>query len=51
MDILRSKEVGYKFRSIGAEPVASTPHEFKTLIAKVIVKWEQVLKQAGIEAE
>lgn len=50
-DILKSKETGDKFRSIGAEPVASTPQEFKTLIAKEIVKWGHVLKESGIEAE
>jgi tripartite-type tricarboxylate transporter receptor subunit TctC len=51
VDILRSKEIRDKFTSIGAEPVASTPQEFKTLIAKEMAKWEQILKQAGIEAE
>jgi len=50
-DILRSKETEDKFRNIGAEPVASTPQEFKTLINTEIVKWGQVLKQSGIEAE
>ena len=51
VDILRSKEIQDKFTSIGAEPVASTPQEFKTFIAAEIIKWGQVLKEAGIEAE
>lgn len=51
VDILRSKEIRDKFASIGAEPIANTPQEFKTLIAKEMAKWEQILKQAGIEAE
>lgn len=51
VDILRSKEIRDKFTSIGAEPVASTPQEFKTLIAKETARWGQILKQAGIEAE
>lgn len=51
VSILRSKEIHDKFTSIGADPVAGTPQEFKTFIAAEIVKWGQVLKQAGIEAE
>ncbi|MCW5603733.1 MAG: tripartite tricarboxylate transporter substrate binding protein [Burkholderiales bacterium] len=51
VDILRSKDIRDKFTSIGANPVANTPHEFKTFIAKERVKWELILKQAGIEAE
>ncbi len=51
VEILRSSDVREKFFAIGAEPVGSTPQEFKTLIGKEIVKWGQVMKQAGIEAE
>lgn len=51
VDILRSKDIRDKFMSIGAEPVAGTPQEFKTLISSEITRWRDVLKQAGIEAE
>lgn len=51
VSILKSKEIQDKFTSIGAEPVGGTPQEFKALIAKEVVKWERILKQAGIEAE
>lgn len=51
VEILKSKEIRDKFTSIGADPVASTPQEFKTLIAKERAKWGTILKQAGIEAE
>ncbi|MDB5809647.1 MAG: hypothetical protein JWN94_1769 [Betaproteobacteria bacterium] len=51
VDILRSKDVRDKFMSIGADPVAGTPQEFKALIASEIIRWKDVMKQAGIEAE
>lgn len=51
VEILKSREMAEKFRAIGAEPVGSTPEEFKTLIGKEIVKWTQVAREANIKAE
>jgi tripartite-type tricarboxylate transporter receptor subunit TctC len=48
---LAAPDVKEKFMLQGLEPHASTPTEFSALIAKEIVKWSKVVRDAGIKAE
>ena len=38
-----------RIRTMGSEPKAGTPEEFKALIAKDIARWTRVIADAGIE--
>jgi tripartite-type tricarboxylate transporter receptor subunit TctC len=47
----RSPEVTSRFASEGTEVIASTQAEFADVIAKELVRWAKVTKQAGIRAD
>jgi tripartite-type tricarboxylate transporter receptor subunit TctC len=46
--ILKEPAVIAKILSIGMEPLATTPEQFKTLLALDIEKWSRVVKKANI---
>jgi tripartite-type tricarboxylate transporter receptor subunit TctC len=49
--ILKDPAVIAKILSIGMEPLATTPEQFKTLLAQDIEKWSRVVKKANIAAQ
>jgi len=49
--ILGSAEVRERFEKLGIEPVGSTPEQAARFLDEEIVKWERVIKTAGIKAE
>ena len=50
-EILKSPEVIEKLGKQGLKPVGGTPAQFADFVAKDIVKWQGVVKEAGISAE
>jgi tripartite-type tricarboxylate transporter receptor subunit TctC len=48
---VRSPEVTARFASEGTEVIAGTPAEFTVVIAKELVRWAGVVKQAGLQVE
>ena len=44
-------ETQTRFEQEGIEPVASSPAEFKTLIADEIARWRELARQTGIKVE
>ena len=49
--IMRQPEVQERLRSVGAEPVGSTPEEFARYIEAERQKWAEVVEEAGISVE
>ena len=49
--IIALPEVRERLANLGFEPVGSTPEQFADLIAKEIVRWTQVIRDAGIASE
>ena len=49
--ILKDPAVIAKILSIGMEPLATTPEQFKTLLAQDIEKWSRAVKKANIAAQ
>lgn len=49
--VLRRPEVVKQVNEQGVEIVASTPEEFKQLVAREIPKWEKVVKAANVSLE
>jgi tripartite-type tricarboxylate transporter receptor subunit TctC len=50
-DILASPEVRTAFQTQGMDPAASTPEEFRKLVAQDAERWAQLVKQQNIKAE
>lgn len=50
-EILRSKELIDAFAAQGAEPYATTPEEFGTVLKADLVKWGQVVKASGASVD
>jgi tripartite-type tricarboxylate transporter receptor subunit TctC len=48
---LRIAEVRSAFANAGADPVGSTPDEYKAFMQAEIAKWSKVIKAAGIKSE
>jgi len=46
---VRRPEVSQRIRALGAEPVASTPEEFASVIARDVAKWRDVVRRAAIQ--
>jgi tripartite-type tricarboxylate transporter receptor subunit TctC len=46
--VLKQPGIGDRLAADGAEPSANTPAEFATLIKSELVKWEKVIKSAGL---
>jgi tripartite-type tricarboxylate transporter receptor subunit TctC len=46
--IMSDPAVQKKMIEIGAEPVHTSPAEFKTLISSEVVKWRNLIKEAGV---
>jgi tripartite-type tricarboxylate transporter receptor subunit TctC len=44
----KSPEIGGAIRTLGGEPVGSTPAEFRQLIAKEIPRWRALIKELGM---
>ena len=42
---------GYNFFTWATDPVTSTPEEFADYIKREIVKWGEVVRQAGLKAD
>ncbi|MBX3664524.1 MAG: tripartite tricarboxylate transporter substrate binding protein [Burkholderiales bacterium] len=51
VDVLRTPEMQERFRGDGVELVGSTPAEYQKHISAEIVKWEGVVKRAGIQVD
>jgi len=47
-DAAKSPEIGGVIRTLGGEPVGSTPAEFRQLIAKEIPRWRALIKELGM---
>ena len=48
---LSSPEVRDKLQGLGADPVGNTPEQYTAFIQNEIVKWDKVIKAAGIKGE
>ena len=46
-EVLFSKDVAERFAAQGAEPLASTPGEFGSMLAADIAKWSEVVRSSG----
>ena len=51
IDVLRMPEMQERFKADGVELVGSTSAEYQKHIAAEIVKWEAVVKKAGIQVD
>jgi tripartite-type tricarboxylate transporter receptor subunit TctC len=49
--VLGDTTIQQQFANLGAEPVGSTPEQFKALLEKDLVKWAKVAKEAHVKAE
>jgi tripartite-type tricarboxylate transporter receptor subunit TctC len=49
--IMRDGEIAEKVRTLGAEPLTSTPSEFAAYIQAEIAKWQKVVRAAGLAQE
>jgi len=49
--ILQMPDVLERLKAQGAEPIGSTPEEFRNYIKSELIKWEKVVKAAGIRLE
>jgi tripartite-type tricarboxylate transporter receptor subunit TctC len=49
--VLKMPEVRERFTSLGAEPVGSSPEQFEAFIKTEIVKWETVIRGAGLQVD
>ena len=49
--VVREPSIRDRFIADGADPVGSTPDEFRTFVTNEIGKWTKVVKAAGIKAE
>ena len=50
-DALNTPTVRQRFAAIGAEPVNSTPDEFRDLIRRENAKWAEVIKRSGAKID
>ncbi len=50
IDAMQAPKVQATFKTIGAEVVGSSPEELKTYLAAETVKWDKIIKEAGIQA-
>lgn len=49
--ILQMPDVLERLKAQGADPIGSTPEEFRDYIKSELVKWEKVVKAAGVRIE
>ena len=49
--IMHSPELKDRLEALATDPVTSTPEEFADLIRREIVKWGEVVREAGLKAE
>jgi tripartite-type tricarboxylate transporter receptor subunit TctC len=49
--IMHSSELKDRLEALATDPVTSTPEEFADLIRREIVKWGDVVRQAGLKAD
>jgi tripartite-type tricarboxylate transporter receptor subunit TctC len=49
--IMHSPELRERLDALATDPVTSTPEEFADLIRREIVKWSEVVREAGLKAE
>jgi tripartite-type tricarboxylate transporter receptor subunit TctC len=50
-NVMADPEIQTGMLEIGADPVTSSPAEFRALISAEIVKWSSLIKQMNITAE
>ena len=48
-DVLASADIKERFAAMGAEPSVMRPDEFTNYVRNEILKWEKVIKAAGIK--
>ena len=48
---IRQGEMQTRLKSMGFEPVGSTPAEFAQRIQEEVVKWTEVIRKGGIRPE
>ena len=51
MDVTRSPEFRQRLVDLGAEPGATTPQAFRSLLREEVAKWADVAKAARIHAD
>ena len=51
MRALKSPDVTDRLKSLGADPVGTTPEQYTAFVQEEIVKWGKVIKAAGIKGE
>ena len=49
--ILKLPDVNERITGLGAQPVGGTPQEYAAFIRSEIVKWEKVIRSAGVKVE
>ena len=49
--IASSKEVAPKFEALGFEAFGQTPQQFTAFVGSELVKWNKLVKDAGIQPE
>jgi len=49
--IMHSSELKERLEALATDPMTSTPEEFADLIKREIVKWGEVVREAGIKAD
>jgi tripartite-type tricarboxylate transporter receptor subunit TctC len=49
--IMHAPELKERFDALATDPVTSTPEEFAALIKREIVKWGEVVREAGLKAD
>jgi len=48
---LNSPDLRERLQNLGADPVGNTPEQYTAFIRNEIVKWDKVIKAAGIKGE
>ena len=49
--VAKLPELADKLKDDGAEPVGSTPEQFRQLIAAEVPRWKKVVQDAGIKID
>lgn len=49
--VMHAPELKERFDALATDPVTSTPEEFAALIKREIVKWGEVVREAGLKAD
>jgi tripartite-type tricarboxylate transporter receptor subunit TctC len=48
---VKSPDVAQNFANDGAEPIGSTPEEFRKLIVEEVPRWSKIVKDTGMQVQ